>query len=138
FTNQQSAKADALRANPRASMTVYWHAILKQVQLAGPVEPLADDENDAYFATRPRGSQIGAWASAQSRPLESRQALLDAVAQQEQRFADVDPIPRPPHWGGYRIVADEVEIWHDGESRIHHRERFTKTDNGWEMRLLQP
>lgn len=138
FTNKQSAKSLDLAANPRAVLCVYWHHTLKQVQLAGPVEPLLDAENDAYFATRPRGSQIGAWASDQSRPLENRQTLLDAVAEQTRRFEGVKQIPRPPHWGGYRILADEVEIWHDGEYRIHHRERFTKTDEGWEMGLLQP
>lgn len=138
FTNQQSNKANALRANPRAAICVYWHAILMQVQLAGPVELLSELENDAYFATRARGSQVGAWASDQSRPLQSRHALLEAVTEQTKRFEVVEQIPRPAHWGGYRILADTVEIWHDGESRIHHRERYTRTDVDWEMRLLQP
>jgi pyridoxamine 5'-phosphate oxidase len=137
FTNNESAKAADLRHNPHVALGVYWHATLKQIQVAGRVEKLTAEEDDAYFATRPRGSQIGAWASQQSRPLDSREALLNAVAEAEKRFEGGD-VPRPPHWGGWRIVPTEIEIWHDGESRIHHRERFTRVDGQWQLKLLQP
>ena len=137
FTNFESNKAADLAANPFAAMAVYWHKTLKQVRVSGPVEVLTDAESDAYFATRPRGSQIGAWASDQSRPLDDMAKLKARVAELEAKH-DGQPVPRPPHWGGYRIVAERVEIWTDGEFRLHRRERYQRSDDGWSMTLLNP
>ena len=137
FTNYQSNKAADLAANPHAAMAVYWHATLKQVRIGGPVEVLSDAESDAYFASRPRGSQVGAWASDQSRPLGNFEDLKAKAAEFEARFEGAD-IPRPPHWGGYRLVAETIEIWTDGESRLHRREVYQRDGDGWTMTLLNP
>ena len=140
FTNHESNKGRALLAGSEAAMCVYWHATLMQVQLAGPVAAIPAADSDAYFASRARGSRVGAWASDQSRPIESRAALLDKVAAAEARFEGVEDVPRPPHWGGFEIVPHTLELWHDGEHRIHHRERFTRQtpESLWELTLLQP
>ncbi len=137
FTNYESNKAGDLAANPVAAMAVYWHETLKQVRISGPVEVLGNAENDAYFASRPRGSQIGAWASDQSRPLEDMNLLKARVADFKRQF-EGQPVPRPPHWGGYRLVADVIEIWTDGEARLHRRERYERSGEGWTMTLLNP
>jgi pyridoxamine 5'-phosphate oxidase len=137
FTNYQSDKAADLESRPHASIAVYWHRTLKQIRLTGPVEKLTDLENDAYFATRPRGSQVGAWASDQSRPLESMAALEARVAEVEKRFEGRD-VPRPTHWGGYRLLADDVEIWTDGKYRLHERLRYRRQGDAWHGQLLNP
>ena len=137
FTNYQSDKAADLDANPHAAFAVYWHETLTQVRVAGRVERLTPAESDAYFATRPRASQIGAWASEQSRPLASMGDLRAKATEFEVKFAGVD-VPRPPHWGGYRVVAEEVEVWRDGEDRLHDRVRFRRDGDGWHGRRLNP
>src|SRR6185503_11290168 len=106
YTNLESAKGAELAANPKAALCFYWKSLNRQVRVRGPVEPVAIDEADAYFASRPRGSRIGAWASAQSRPLESRFALEKAVAAYTARYA-VGDVPRPPHWSGFRLIPTE-------------------------------
>ena len=138
YTNYESDKSRDLEAHPYAAMAVYWHETLMQVRVSGPVEKASAAESDAYFASRPRGSQIGAWASHQSRPLDDFQELKDRVAAFEAEFEGRE-VPRPPHWGGWRIVADDVEIWHDGEARLHRRERYRLGEDGtWSMTLLNP
>ncbi len=137
FTNYESDKSADLTANPCAAMAVYWHETLMQVRVAGRVEKVTPAESDAYFASRPRGSQVGAWASEQSRPLDDFEDLKRRVAEVEATYPG--EVPRPPHWGGWRIVADDIEIWHDGEARLHRRERYRLGGDGtWSMTLLNP
>jgi pyridoxamine 5'-phosphate oxidase len=137
FTNYQSRKATELEANPHAALCCYWPWLDEQVRVEGLVERATAAESDAYFATRPRGSQIGAWASAQSRPLESREVL-------EQSYHDTDArhtgqaVPRPPYWGGYRIVPERIEFWHAGTYRLHNRVLYTREGAGWRQELLYP
>jgi pyridoxamine 5'-phosphate oxidase len=138
FTNLGSRKARALAANNRAALCFYWAAIEKQVRIEGTVERASDAEADAYFATRPRESQIGAWASEQSTPLESRAALEQRVEKARARFGD-DPIPRPPFWAGFRVVPVSIEIWTRDPSRLHVREHYERGANGrWQLTLLFP
>ena len=138
YTNLGSAKAVSLARHPRAGMTFYWQPLGRQVRIRGAVEPVSSDEADAYFASRPRGSRIGAWASDQSRELESRAALEDRVRSLEQRFAD-GTVPRPPHWSGYRLVPDAVEFWQEGPSRLHDRFAYERDGGGaWKLRRLYP
>jgi pyridoxamine 5'-phosphate oxidase len=138
FTNYDSAKAADLEVNPRASVCVYWHPIQTQVRLSGAVRRATAEESDEYFATRPRGSQLGAWASRQSRPLASMQALQDEVQAFEKKF-EGQPVPRPDNWGGYRIICDRIEFWSEGEYRLHKRELFRRVGlDQWEASLLSP
>jgi pyridoxamine 5'-phosphate oxidase len=138
FTNYESRKANDLRDNPRAALAFHWAKLGVQVRVQGAVELLPEAESDAYFASRGRGSQLGAWASAQSQPIDDRTALdakLDGVAR---RFADQASIPRPPHWGGFRLVPDSIEFWQNRNDRLHDRFRFTRAQSGWSCRRLQP
>ena len=137
FTNYESAKADELAANPRAAAVFAWLAHQRQVRLAGPVERTSREETETYFASRPRESQIGAWASPQSQPVSSR-AELDRLADEvAERFGD-GPIPAPPHWGGYRLVPDEVEFWQGRQGRLHDRIRFRLDGDVWVRERLAP
>lgn len=139
FTNKTSRKGQELRENPRACM-LFWYASLgEQCRIEGRVEEIPEEENEAYFATRPRMSQVGAWASEQSRPLESREELLRRCAEVEARYPDC-PVERPPHWGGYRIVPDLIEFWKAGEFRLHDRFVYTRPDekSPWTMQRLNP
>jgi len=137
FTNYESAKADELAANPRAAAVFAWLAHQRQVRLAGPVERTSREETETYFAGRPRESQIGAWASPQSQPVSSR-AELDRLADEvAERFGD-GPIPAPPHWGGYRLVPDEVEFWQGRQGRLHDRIRFRLDGDTWVRERLAP
>ncbi|MDK2973078.1 MAG: pyridoxamine 5-phosphate oxidase [Candidatus Sumerlaeota bacterium] len=138
YTNLESVKATHLAANPRAALCYYWDILGRQVRVRGPVESVTDEEADAYFATRPRISQIGAWASAQSRPLESREALLARVKTLESEYDGRD-VPRPPHWSGYRVLPVQIEFWQEGEYRLHDRVQYNRTDGGeWTCRFLNP
>jgi pyridoxamine 5'-phosphate oxidase len=140
YTNYQSRKGRELLGNPRAAVVFHWDHHHRQVRAEGQVEPLSDAENDAYFKTRAWQSRLGAWASEQSQPVESRRAMASAVAAAARRFgipyggpgfAEPDDmavnVPRPPHWGGYRLTADAVELWVEGEFRIHDRALWTRT-----------
>ena len=138
YTNYESGKAAALQVFSQASMLFPWNELDRQVTVTGSVSPVSDEESDAYFASRPRDSQLGAWASAQSRMIDSRAALLEQLAEVTARFGE-GKIPRPPHWGGYRLVPAAWEFWQGGESRLHDRYRYTRTDdNSWLITRLQP
>ncbi len=137
YTNLRSRKGRDLAANPRAALTFHWQPLEVQVRVEGTVEQVNDREADEYFATRERGSQIGAWASDQSETL-ARDADLDArVADAERRFAGRD-VPRPPHWSGYRVIPARVEFWRNRPSRLHERRLFERHGGEWRERLLFP
>lgn len=137
FSNHQSNKGTALADNPRASLTFYWESLGRQVRVVGGVEPVPDAESDAYFASRPRGSRIGAWASEQSRPLESRDALERRVRELEEKWPS-GTIPRPPHWGGYALAPTRVEFWQEGPFRLHDRFRYDRVGERWSLTRLYP
>ncbi len=137
YTNLTSRKAHQLSANPLASVCIWWAPLRCQVRVEGRVELVSDREADDYFASRPRGSQIGAWASSQSSELPSHQALLDAAATLTAEYAGRS-VPRPPFWSGYRLVPDCIEFWHEQPDRLHERELYTRQASGWKMTLLAP
>jgi pyridoxamine 5'-phosphate oxidase len=137
FTNHESRKGRELLANPRAALVALWRELDRQVSVAGRVERIADAESDAYFATRPRGARIGAWASPQSAVLEDRAELDRKVEEVETRFGEAD-VPRPPFWGGYRLVAASFEFWQGRPSRLHDRFRYERGPTGWRLDRLAP
>lgn len=137
YTNLQSRKAQQVRDISRAAACFWWEPLKRQVRIEGAVELVSDREADDYFTSRPRGSQIGAWASHQSSELSSRDELITAVASLSARFRD-RPIPRPPHWSGYRLVPDRIEFWREQPDRLHERELYTRQENGWKVTLLAP
>jgi pyridoxamine 5'-phosphate oxidase len=138
FTNATSRKGQELEANPHAALVWLWPALERQVRAVGPVARLSAEESDAYFATRPRGSQLGAWASEQSRPLVDRAELDERWAALEAQHAGA-AVPRPPHWGGFRVEPDEVEFWQGRSDRLHDRFAYARrSDGGWERVRLQP
>lgn len=137
FTNFKSNKGREILANPKAALCFHWKSLRRQVRIRGAVSKVADAAADAYFASRPRGSRIGAWASQQSRPLESRFALEKAVAAYGARFALGD-VPRPEYWSGFKITAEEIEFWKDGKFRLHDRVAFRRKGEGWEKSRLYP
>jgi pyridoxamine 5'-phosphate oxidase len=138
FTNFGSRKARALDENPRAELAFHWHTTGVQVRVSGTVERVSDDEADEYFATRDRGSQLGAWASKQSTVLDSRASLERAVEEVAQRFENVS-VPRPPHWGGYRIAPSAIEFWYNRDDRLHVRWLYERTrDDAWRISQLHP
>ena len=137
FTNRNSRKGRELWANPRAALVFLWVPLHRQVRVMGSVTPIDDAESDAYFATRPRESQIGAWASAQSEVLDDRVTLDHAVAETEERYRAVE-VPRPPHWGGYRLAHETVEFWQGRPSRLHDRFRYSRDGDTWRIDRLWP
>ena len=136
FTNYNSDKAAALAQNDRSSMLFPWNELDRQVSVSGKVEKIAESESDAYFAARPRASQIAAWTSQQSQPIASR-AALEAQYQATLEQFDGGDVPRPPHWGGFRLVPERIEFWQGGEDRLHDRFVYQYT-NGWSRLRLQP
>lgn len=138
FTNSESAKGSELAGHPKAALAWYWKSLKRQVRARGTVERISERESDDYFANRPRGAQVGAWASRQSRPLESRNVLEAAVARYENKYAE--KVPRPPHWLGYRIVPLAIEFWADRPFRLHDRIVFTRAAPGkpWARERLYP
>lgn len=138
YTNLDSRKALELQANPRAALCFYWPTLHKQVRMEGEVEPVTQEEADDYFASRPRGSQLGAWASKQSAALASRRELVARFLKVQARFAGRQ-VPRPPFWGGYRLLASRIEIWHNQLYRLHDRFLYERGDDGsWSVRRLYP
>jgi pyridoxamine 5'-phosphate oxidase len=140
FTNYESAKARELEENPVGAVVFAWpQPDQKSVRVRGPVEKTSAEESDAYFHARARGSQLGAWASPQSRPMTSRAELEAGLAEVEARFGD-GPVPRPPNWGGYRLVPAEIEFWQGRRNRLHERELWTRSDadGAWSMVILGP
>jgi pyridoxamine 5'-phosphate oxidase len=137
YSNRESAKGLELAADPRAALLFHWKSLRRQVRVRGAVEPVTAAEADAYFASRARESRIGAWASDQSRPLDSRAALEAAVARETARF-EGDDVPRPEHWTGWRVVPDSVEFWRDRPFRLHDRLRFDRTGAEWTKTRLWP
>lgn len=137
YSNRQSAKGLQLAERPVAALLFHWKSLRRQVRVRGSVEPVSAAEADAYFASRARESRIGAWASDQSRPLDARQTLETAVADEETRF-DGQDVPRPEHWTGWRVVPDVVEFWRDRPFRLHDRLRFQRDGSAWRRGLLYP
>jgi pyridoxamine 5'-phosphate oxidase len=139
YTNTESQKGRELAANPTAGLLFYWKSLNRQVRVRGPVERVTPQEADAYFATRPKQAQIGAWASQQSRPLESRLAFEKAVALYAAKYV-IGTVPRPPHWSGYRIVPISIEFWHDRPFRLHDRVEFRREALGasWSKVRMYP
>jgi len=143
FTDRRSAKGEQLRAVPHAALVFHWQPLERQVRLRGPVVALDDAESDAYFASRPRGSRLSAWASHQSQPTPSREAYEQQVEAVEHRFDGAEDVPRPPYWGGYALTPVEVELWQGRRSRRHDRLRFDRAPGsagagGWTVVRLQP
>lgn len=137
YTNTLSRKGRALAANPRAALCFFWQPLLAQVLVEGAVEQVSDAEADAYWATRPRASQIGAWASRQSEPLARREELEQQVALYQRRF-EGQPVPRPSYWSGYRVKPDLIEFWFSRPGRLHERERYVAEAGEWRKLLLNP
>ncbi|HEX6411279.1 MAG TPA: pyridoxamine 5'-phosphate oxidase [Sphingomicrobium sp.] len=137
YTNLDSRKGAELAANPRAALLFHWKSLRRQVRIEGPVEPVPDQDADAYFATRSRDSQLGAWASWQSRPLDARPTFEKRYEELARRFDGAD-VPRPPRWSGYRLKPELFEFWTDRPHRLHERRLFTAEDAGWREGLLYP
>ena len=139
YTNFDSRKGRQLAGNPQAALLFHWKMIRDgvQVKIEGTVEPVSAAEADAYFATRPRASQIGAWASLQSQVLPSREVFEQRITEVEQRYEGVD-VPRPPHWSGFRVVPELVEFWYGARYRLHERQRYQRVDGAWQRFMLYP
>ncbi len=140
YTNCNSIKGHALQDNPKAEMLFHWKSLERQIRIAGAVETVDDEEADAYFATRHPDSQIGAWASIQSRPIEHRDDLKKREAQYREKFKGVEAIPRPPHWTGFRVIPKRMEFWIAGEFRLHTRFVYERRNGGvaWQINWLYP
>ena len=137
YTGYGSRKSEELEQNPRAALVFYWRPLGRQVRVEGSVERVSEPESAAYFATRPRGSQLAAWASQQSRPLGSRDELERRYAELEREYEDRE-VPLPPHWGGYRLRPEAIEFWEHRENRLHDRIRYTRAREEWKVERLSP
>lgn len=137
YTNLESRKGRQLAGNPNVSLVFFWRELAEQVKVDGIAVPVTAQEADAYFASRPRGSQIGAWASLQSQPLESRETFDQRIADIEARYQDQE-VPRPPHWSGFRVQPRRVEFWYGRQYRLHERVRYELIDGQWQESLLYP
>ena len=139
YTNFDSSKGRQLAANPQAALLFHWRLIREgvQVKIEGSVEPVTAAEADAYFSSRPRPSQIGAWASLQSQTLSSREEFERRIDEMEKRFENL-PVPRPPQWSGFRVVPEMVEFWYGARYRLHERHRYDRVDGQWSQRMLYP
>jgi pyridoxamine 5'-phosphate oxidase len=137
YTNLDSRKGGELAANPHAALLFHWKSLRRQVRIEGPVEPVSDAEADAYYATRSRDSQLGAWASDQSRPLDARATFEARFQEMSQRFEGTD-VPRPPRWSGFRVLPERIEFWNDRAHRLHERRLFVRSGEGWHEGLLYP
>jgi pyridoxamine 5'-phosphate oxidase len=137
YTNRESRKAGELAAVPKAALLFHWKSLRRQIRIEGAVTQVTDAESDAYFASRSRDSQLGAWASDQSRPLDARATFEARYEEMRARFEGGD-VPRPPHWGGYRVTPARIEFWQDRAHRLHERRLFVRTPGGWDEGLLYP
>jgi len=137
YTNRESRKAGELAANPQGALLFHWKSLRRQIRIEGPVSWASDEGSDAYFASRGRDSQLGAWASEQSRPLDSRETFEQRFAEMTAKF-DGQDVPRPPHWGGYRVTPTRIEFWQDRAHRLHERRLFVREDGNWSEGLLFP
>lgn len=137
YTNLDSRKGEELEANPHAAICLHWKSLRKQVRAEGQIKRVGDEEADAYFASRARDSRLGAWASDQSRPLDTRETFERRFEEVKARF-DGQDVPRPPRWSGFRLVPERIEFWADRKFRLHERRLFTRTSDGWSEGLLYP
>lgn len=137
YTNRESRKAGDLADNPHAALLLHWKSLRRQVRIEGAVSTVTDEESDIYFASRGRDSQLGAWASDQSRPLLARATFEHRYEAMALRF-EGQPVPRPPHWGGYRVAPESIEFWQDREHRLHERRLFVREGEAWREGLLYP
>jgi pyridoxamine 5'-phosphate oxidase len=137
YTNRGSRKAGEIAANPHAALLFHWKSVRRQIRIEGALTKATDAESDAYFASRNRDSQLGAWASDQSRPLADRATFERRFAEVQAKF-DGQDVPRPPHWGGYRLTPDHIEFWQDRAHRLHERRVFDRAGDGWTEGLLYP
>lgn len=136
YTNRHSRKGQALEADPRVALSFHWQTLAEQAHIIGVAVPVSDDEADAYWASRPRISRLGGWASQQSRILDDPEALQQRLAHYDREFPD--EVPRPPHWSGYCVVPRSIELWKSGEGRLHQRERYFQDATGWHHVFLNP
>lgn len=136
FTNYESRKSGELKTNPHAALCFYWMPLERQVRIEGTISMLSAEASDAYFNSRPRDRQIGAWASLQSQPLTDRDALEARVAALEAQYPSA--VPRPPHWGGWKLTPHRIEFWHQNWARLHAREEYVLTESSWKHQLLYP
>jgi pyridoxamine 5'-phosphate oxidase len=137
YTHERSAKGEELAANPRAALLFHWKSLRRQVRIEGAVERVSNEQADTYFATRTRDSQLGAWASDQSRPLDARETFEARFEEMKRRYEGQE-VPRPPGWGGYRVIPERIEYWSDRPHRLHERRLFTGGADGWSEGLLYP